>query len=203
MAFPASASEFNEQFFIALTPINDRSVNTTLLGRFSFRRRSRHRAWMLRATGVGVRRRLRSVRCSTGCSRRVAYRYHAISIGCGLICGSPDSIAKRRSCDKAGRSLRVEVACIHPASQKAAPSARWKSRTPQRILRQSTWRLSRFGRAYRSLARRPSRRWSAVASSRSKRTSGASPVVPCTRTSAIWRIHHSRCASNAAQLSNA
>ena len=40
----------------------------------------------------------------------------------------------------------------------------------------------------------------ADASSSWKRSSGTSPVVPCTRRSAISRIHHSRCASNAAQL---
>ena len=40
----------------------------------------------------------------------------------------------------------------------------------------------------------------AVASSRSKRTTGGSPVVPWTRWSAISRIHQARCASSAAQL---
>src|SRR5271155_2001950 len=123
MALPAPASEFNERSFGALTAINDRSVNTAILGCFGFRRRSRHLAWMLRATGVGVwRRRLGLVRCGTGRLRRVAYRHHAVAIGSGLVGGGPHSIAERRSCHKAGRSLRVEVARIHPASEKAAPS---------------------------------------------------------------------------------
>src|SRR5512133_743294 len=42
----------------------------------------------------------------------------------------------------------------------------------------------------------------ALASARRKRSIGTSPVVPCTRWSAISRVHSSRCASNADQLSN-
>src|SRR5512132_2241287 len=41
----------------------------------------------------------------------------------------------------------------------------------------------------------------ALASARRKRSIGTSPVVPCTRWSAISRVHSSRCASNADQLS--
>lgn len=39
----------------------------------------------------------------------------------------------------------------------------------------------------------------AATSSRSNRTSGTSPVVPCTLVSATSRIHQARCASSAAQ----
>jgi hypothetical protein len=41
---------------------------------------------------------------------------------------------------------------------------------------------------------------SACASARRNRASGASPVVPCTRTSATSRVQASRCASKASQL---
>src|SRR5512132_3132571 len=43
----------------------------------------------------------------------------------------------------------------------------------------------------------------ALASARRKRSIGTSPVVPCTRWSAISRVHSSRCASNADQLETA
>jgi hypothetical protein len=49
-------------------------------------------------------------------------------------------------------------------------------------------------------AGQPARGFSARASSRRKRAISASAVVPWTRTSAISRIDHARCAPSAAKL---
>jgi hypothetical protein len=118
--FSASACEFNERYFRAFPPIHYRSIKTTLFGDFGLWKRGRRRTRMLPATGASGC----CLTCrSAGCSRRVAQCHHAIAIGRNLVCGRSQGIAQCRPSYKVRRSLRVEVAWVHPTSHKTATGA--------------------------------------------------------------------------------